>query len=95
MQDDARQEVVLPPQDRVLAVRPFWETVAQEERVKLLSLSLEELRARAEELTQRALKEQGALSGCAGSDAHLSLSGGRSWSASMKMAVTRLGRVWH
>ena len=95
VQDDARQEVVLPPQDRVLAVRPFWETVAQEERVKLLSLSLEELRARAEELTQRALKEQGALSGCAGSEAHLSSGGSRSWSASMKLAVTKLGRVWH
>ena len=78
-QDDARQEVALPPQDRVLAVRPFWETVPQEERVQLLSLSLEELRVRAEELTQRQLKEHGArqetasswhqsrtLPGCAG-----------------------------
>ena len=83
MQDDARQEAVLPPQDRVLAVRPFWETVAQEERVKLLSLSLEELRARAEELTQRAIKEQGALNGCA-DNALLSLSGCRRWFASME-----------
>lgn len=48
------------PQDRVLAVRPFWETVSQEERVKLLSVSLEELKARAQELMARALKEQGA-----------------------------------
>lgn len=59
-QDDSRQEVALPPQDRVLAVRPFWETVPQEERVTLLSLSLEELRVRAEELTQRQIKEHGA-----------------------------------
>ena len=59
-QDDSRQEVALPPQDRVLAVRPFWETVPQEERVTLLSLGLEELRVRAEEITQRQLKEHGA-----------------------------------
>ena len=59
-QDDPRQDVALPPQDRVLAVRPFWETVPQEERVALLSLGLEELRVRAEEITQRQLKEHGA-----------------------------------
>ena len=59
-QDDSRQDVALPPQDRVLAVRPFWETVPQEERVTLLSLGLEELRERAEEITQRQLKEHGA-----------------------------------
>ena len=59
-QDDSRQEVALPPQDRVLAVRPFWETVPQEERVTLLSLGLEELRVRAEEISQRQLKEHGA-----------------------------------
>jgi len=51
------------PQDRVLAVRPFWETVPQEERVQLLSVSLEELAARAQELRARALKEQGAPGG--------------------------------
>jgi hypothetical protein len=61
-QDDARQEAALMPQDRVLAVRPFWETVPQEERVQLLSVSLEELAARAQELMARALKEQGAPS---------------------------------
>lgn len=33
--------------ERVAAVRPFWEGQSQEERVKLLTVSVDELRARA------------------------------------------------
>ena len=56
LQDEAR-EAQLPPQERVQAVRPFWETLSQEQRVQLLSLGLEELRAKAAEVTAR-LKRQ-------------------------------------
>ena len=50
LQEEVR-EAQLPPQERVQAVRPFWETLSQEQRVQLLSLGLEELRAKAAEVT--------------------------------------------
>ena len=52
MQEESR-EAQLPPQERVQAVRPFWETLTQEQRVQLLSLSIEELRAKAADVTAR------------------------------------------
>ncbi|CAD7697548.1 unnamed protein product [Ostreobium quekettii] len=42
------------PHDRVSFIRPFWETLSQEERVKLLTVSLEDVRARAEAHAERA-----------------------------------------
>lgn len=60
MQEDPR-EAQLPPQERVQAVRPFWETLSQEQRVQLLSLSLEELRGKAADATVR-LKRQSGMS---------------------------------
>ncbi|KAK9806100.1 hypothetical protein WJX72_001362 [[Myrmecia] bisecta] len=47
----------LPPQERVQAVRPFWETQSHEQRVDLLSIDIDELRARAKELTIRQQKQ--------------------------------------
>jgi hypothetical protein len=40
-------------------VRPFWETLTQEERVQLLSISLDDLRVRAKDLTARMRKQAG------------------------------------
>lgn len=37
----------LEPADRVAAVRPFWTTLSQEERVKFLTVSVDDLKARA------------------------------------------------
>jgi hypothetical protein len=59
VQDDGR-EVQLPPQERVAAVRPFWETLTQEQRVALLSIDLEELRGRAKDVAARQRRQAGA-----------------------------------
>ena len=59
MQEDSR-EAQLPPQERVQAVRPFWETLTQEQRVQLLSLSIQELRAKAADVTARLKRQCGA-----------------------------------
>lgn len=64
MQEEPR-EAQLPPQERVQAVRPFWETLTQEERVQLLSLSIEELRAKACDVTARLKRQSGAPAGLA------------------------------
>lgn len=55
------REAQLPPQERVQAVRPFWETLTQEQRVQLLSLSIDELRAKAAEVTARLRRQTGVL----------------------------------
>ena len=60
VQEEPR-EAQLPPQERVQAVRPFWETLTQEQRVQLLSLSIEELRAKAADVTARLKRQSGAL----------------------------------
>ena len=49
------------PQERVAALRPFWEGLDQEERVKLLTLSLDDVRARAELIVERQKKQAGAV----------------------------------
>lgn len=59
LQDDGR-EVLLPPQERVAAVRPFWETLTQEDRVELLSITIEDLRARSKEVLARLRRQAGA-----------------------------------
>ena len=57
---EENREAQLPPQERVQAVRPFWETLTQEQRVQLLSLSIEELRAKAADVTARLKRQSGA-----------------------------------
>ena len=37
-------ETQVLPQERIAKVKPFWGTVAQEERLKLLSILLSELK---------------------------------------------------
>ncbi len=59
LQEDGR-EVQLPPQERVAAVRPFWETLTQEERVELLSITVEDLRARSKDVVARMRRLAGA-----------------------------------
>ncbi|KAG1660965.1 hypothetical protein FOA52_005590 [Chlamydomonas sp. UWO 241] len=46
-QSDGRNEIQVPPQERVDTVRPFWETLGLTERKALLSIDVEALRARA------------------------------------------------
>ena len=58
MQHDFVEPQVLP-QDRVAKVKPFWETVPQENRLDLLSIPLDELKQRAAEVGARQRKEQG------------------------------------
>ena len=42
------------------AVRPFWESLSGEERAKMLTLRLEDVRARAQLLSERQAKQDGA-----------------------------------
>ena len=58
LQEDFTEPQVLP-QDRVAKVKPFWVTVPQEERLKLLSIPLSELKQRAAEVGAEQRKEQG------------------------------------
>ena len=58
VQEDGR-ELQLPPQERVAAVRPFWETLTQEQRVQLLSIDLQDLHARAKDVAARQRKQAG------------------------------------
>ena len=48
------------PQERVALVRPFWEKLPQDDRVRHLTLSLDEVRARAELIVERHKKQAGA-----------------------------------
>lgn len=43
----------LPPQERIAAARPFWESISKEERTQLLVLPLDELTVFAEEQAER------------------------------------------
>lgn len=49
------------PQERVALVRPFWETLGQEEREKLLSIDIESVRARAKQLAEAARQQAGKM----------------------------------
>lgn len=49
------------PQEKVNAVKPLWETLSQEERVKLLTIPTSTLRERVKQLTERAKAQAGAL----------------------------------
>ena len=60
MQDDTqRGDLLLPLQERVAAVKPYWETLSQEERVKLLTVSVDDLHQRAADLAERQRKQAG------------------------------------
>jgi hypothetical protein len=50
-----------PPDERVAAVRPFWESLSQEERLKLLTIPVAELRERAKQLDIEATAQAGVL----------------------------------
>lgn len=52
-------QLQLMPQERVQNVKPCWETVPDEQRVELLSVALDELRLRAEDLAEKAKKQAG------------------------------------
>lgn len=56
-QHDALREPQLPPQDRVDAVRPLWESLSHEERVALLTIDVDTLRQRTRIMAE-ALKQQ-------------------------------------
>lgn len=45
------------PYDRVNFVRPLWETLSEEERVKLLTVKLEDVQARALDHAEKAKNE--------------------------------------
>jgi hypothetical protein len=55
-----QEELQVLPQERVMAVRPFWERVQPEDRPELLTLDVADLRARAAVLTERYQKLAGA-----------------------------------
>lgn len=55
------EELILAtPQERVAAVKPFWERLSPEERVKTLTLKVSDVRARAELIVERQRKQAGA-----------------------------------
>ena len=58
-QDEYGRELSTPPQDRVAAVRPFWESMSDQQRAELLSVTLPELQERAKEIAVRQRKQAG------------------------------------
>lgn len=58
-EDAVRDLALQSPQERVNAVRPFWENLPQEERVKLLVVAVTDLRARAKQLSEKARAQAG------------------------------------
>ena len=54
------EQLLTTPQERVALVRPFWEKLPQDDRVRHLTLSLDEVRARAELIVERHKKQAGA-----------------------------------
>ena len=58
-QDEYGRELTTPPQDRVAAVRPFWESLSDQHRAELLSVTLPELQERAKEIAVRQRKQAG------------------------------------
>ena len=52
-------QLQLLPQERVQNVKPCWETIPDEQRVELLSVDLNELKLRADDLAEKAKKQAG------------------------------------
>lgn len=62
-------QLQLLPQERVQNVKPCWETIPDEQRVELLSVDLNELKVRADDLAEKSKKQAGRntsfpLTGC-------------------------------
>ena len=51
-------------QERVAAVKPYWETISQEARTKILAVSVTELKQKAAELAEKQRKQAGQLFLC-------------------------------
>lgn len=49
-------------QERVAAVKPFWETLSQEARTKILAVSVTELKHKAADLAEKQRKQAGKFS---------------------------------
>lgn len=60
LQDDPARDALLQqsPQERVVAVRPLWQGLSRDERVQLLTVSLDELRQYAQLAAARLAKQQ-------------------------------------
>ena len=58
-QDDSQRDMLIPMQERVAAVKPFWETLPQDARSKILTVSVTELKQKAAELAERQRKQAG------------------------------------
>ncbi|GLI67376.1 hypothetical protein VaNZ11_011557 [Volvox africanus] len=56
-QENTKDLTQQSPQERVTLVRPLWETLTQEERIKLLSINLDSVRARAKQLAEAARQQ--------------------------------------
>lgn len=54
-------EIQGPPQERIAAAKPFWEGLTQEQRVEILTISIDDLRNRAKEITERLRKQAGTV----------------------------------
>lgn len=52
-------QLQLLPQERVQNVKPCWETIPDEQRVELLSVDLNELKVKADDLAEKAKKQAG------------------------------------
>lgn len=52
-------QLQLSPQERIQNVKPYWETIPDEQRVELLSIDLNDLKLRANDLAEKAKKQAG------------------------------------
>lgn len=50
-----------PPQERIAAAKPFWEGLTQEQRVEILTISIDDLRSRAKDVAERLRKQAGTV----------------------------------
>lgn len=57
--EPAKELTQQTPQERVALVRPLWETLDQAERINLLTIDLDSLRARAKQLAEAARQQAG------------------------------------
>lgn len=61
LQDDSQKDMLIPMQERVAAVKPYWETLSQAARSKILTVSVTDLKLKAAELAERQRKQAGML----------------------------------
>ena len=60
-QDDSQRDMLIPMQERVASVKPYWETLSQEARNKILTVSVTDLKTKAADLAERQRKQAGKL----------------------------------